>query len=122
MDSYLEEIVKREGSIQLLAVTNTEGFRISQIYAQHGEKALFRNLLTKDFKERDWFNEVIRTGEPYFSHLFFSIYTNRLIITAALPVKDKDGKVRAVIDIDFVFDELMKLINKLPEGVAGEKE
>jgi isopropylmalate/homocitrate/citramalate synthase len=122
MDGYLEEIVKREGSIQLLAVTNTEGFRISQIYAQHGEKALFRNLLTKDFKERDWFNEVIRTGEPYFSHLFFSIYTNRLIITAALPVKDKDGKVRAVIDIDFVFDELMKLINKLPEGVAGEKE
>lgn len=122
MDGYLEDIVKREGSIQLLAVTNTEGFRISQIYAQHGEKALFRNLLTKDFKERDWFNEVIRTGEPYFSHLFFSIYTNRLIITAALPVKDKEGKVRAVIDIDFVFDELMKLINKLPEGVAGERE
>jgi len=122
MDGYLEEIVKREGSIQLLAVTNTEGFRISQIYSQHGEKALFRNLLTKDFKEREWFMEVLRTGEPYFSHLFFSIYTDRLILTAGMPLKDKQGKVRAVIDIDFRFDELMKLINTLPEGIAGENE
>ena len=121
MNRFLEEIVKREGSIQLLAVTNTDGFRISQIYAKHGEKALFRNLLSKDFKEREWFMEVLRTGEPYFSHLFFSHFTNRLIITAALPIKGKDGKVRAVIDIDFRFDELMNLINKLPEGVAGER-
>lgn len=122
MNGYLEEIVKREGSIQLLAVTNTEGFRISQIYSQHGEKALFRNLLTKDFKEKEWFMEVLRTGEPYFSHLFFSIYTDRLILTAGMPIKDKLGKVRAVIDIDFRFDELMKLINTLPEGIAGENE
>jgi isopropylmalate/homocitrate/citramalate synthase len=121
MDAYLEDIVKREGSIQLLAVTNTDGFRISQIYAKHGEKAQFRNLLTKDFKQRDWFMEVLRTGEPYFSHLFFSQYTNRLIITAALPIKGKDGRVRAVIDLDFRFDELMNLINELPEGVAGER-
>jgi isopropylmalate/homocitrate/citramalate synthase len=122
MNDYLEEIVKREGSIQLLAVTNTEGFRISQVYSQHGEKALFRNLLTKDFKEKEWFMEVLRTGEPYFSHLFFSIYTDRLILTAGMPIKDGAGKVRAVIDIDFRFDELMKLINTLPEGIAGENE
>lgn len=122
MNDCLEEIVKREGSIQLLAVTNTEGFRISQIYSQHGEKALFRNLLTKDFKEKEWFMEVLRTGEPYFSHLFFSIYTERLILTAGMPIKDKQGRVRAVIDIDFRLDELMKLINTLPEGIAGENE
>ncbi len=121
MDAYLQEIVKREGSIQLLAITNTEGKRVSQIYAQHGEKALFRNLLTKDFSEKEWFREVLRTGEPYFSHLFFSIYTERLILTAGMPIKAQDGKVRGVIDIDFRFDELMKLINDLPEGVAGEK-
>jgi hypothetical protein len=122
MDDYLQEIVKREGSIQLLAITNTEGKRISQIYAQHGEKALFRNLLTKDFSQKEWFLQVLKTGEPYFSHLFFSIYTGRLIITAAIPMKAKDGKVRGVIDIDFRFDELVKLINDLPEGVAGEKD
>lgn len=121
MDGYLQEIVKREGSIQLLAITNTAGKRVSQIYAQHGEKALFRNLLTKDFSEKEWFREVLKTGEPYFSHLFFSKYTDRLILTAAMPIKASDGTVRGVIDIDFRFDELVKLINDLPEGVAGEK-
>ena len=122
MNDYLEEIVKREGSIQLLAITNTDGKRISQIYARHGEKALFRNLLTRDFRESNWFVEVLRTGEPYYSHLFFSRYTDRLILTAGMPLKAADGTVRAVMDIDFRFDELVKLINRLPEGVAGEKE
>jgi citrate (Re)-synthase len=122
MDGYLEEIVKREGSIQLLAITNTDGQRISQIYAQHGEKAHFRNLLTKDFKRHDWFVEVLKTGEPYYSDLFFSKYTGRLILTAAHPIKAKNGSIRAVIDIDFRFDELVKLINDLPEGIVGEKE
>ena len=96
MDGYLEEIVKREGSIQLLAVTNTEGFpHQPDIRAARRKRRCSAISSRKSFKERDWFNEVIRTGEPYFSHLFFSIYTNRLIITAALPVKDKEGKVRA---------------------------
>ena len=63
---------------------------------------------------------MLRTGEPYFSHLFFSKYTDRLILTAGMPLKAKDGTVRAVIDIDFRFDELVKLINDLPEGIAGE--
>jgi citrate (Re)-synthase len=115
MDSCLEEIVKREGSVQLLAVTNTDGYRISQIYAKHGEKYLFRNLLTKNFREKEWFCKVIETGCPYISHLFFSLYTRRLILTAAFPLKDADGKVRAVIDMDFMFDELMKLIHTEPQ-------
>jgi hypothetical protein len=122
MDSYLEELIKREGSIQLLAITNTEGKRISQIYAQHGEKARFRNLLTKDFTKHDWFIEVLKSGEPYYSDLFFSNYPGRLILTAALPLKARDGGIRAVIDIDFRFDELVKLINGLPEGIVGERE
>jgi hypothetical protein len=116
MEPYLEELVKREASIQLMAITNPEGFRITTIYAQHGEKALFRNLLNKDFKKHDWFMEVITTGEPYYSDLFFSKYTRRLIITAALPIKKADGSIRAVIDIDFRFDELTKLIQRLPSG------
>ncbi len=119
MEPYLDDIVRREGSIQLLAITNPEGFRVSTIYAQHGEKALFRNLLNKDFKKHDWFLEVISSGKAYYSDLFFSKYTKRLIITAALPIKGEDGKIRAVIDIDFRFDELTKLINSLPAEMDG---
>ena len=45
-----DEVVRKEGSIQLIAVTNTEGHRISQVHTQRGEKPLFRNLLNKDFR------------------------------------------------------------------------
>jgi isopropylmalate/homocitrate/citramalate synthase len=118
-DAFLEEIIKKEGSIQLLALTNPEGYRISQIYAQHGEKALFRNLLNKNFHKHEWFEEVLRTGKPYYSDLFFSKYTAKLIMTAAIPLKKENGDIRAVLDIDFRFDELVKLITDLPDEIVN---
>jgi hypothetical protein len=117
MEAYLNREVKKEGSIQLLAITDREGQRISQVHTQRGEKGLFRNLMNKDFRKHDWFVEVIETGEPYFSDLFFSKYTGALIFTAAYPIFSQNGEVFAVIDIDFKFDELIKLINPIPEEI-----
>ncbi|MFP4383693.1 MAG: histone-lysine N-methyltransferase [Spirochaetia bacterium] len=117
IEPYLRNVIRREGSIQLLAVTNLEGYRISQVHTQRGEKGLFRNLMTKNFSKHPWFNEVISTGEPYYSDLFFSFYTKLLIMTAALPVTDGTGKIYAIIDIDFKFDELVKLVTDLPEEI-----
>ena len=144
MESFLRHVVKREASIQLVAITNTEGRRISQVHTQRGEKALFRNLLSKDFRKHEWFVNVLENGQPYHSDLFFSKYTGRLIMTAALPLYAEDPlaagqpragssanaasagvapartapaqpahddrSLRAVIDIDFIFDELAKLV------------
>ena len=108
--------MKAEGSIQLLAVTNSDGKRIGQVHTQRGEKALFRNLMTKDFREKEWFVGVVETGKPYYSDLFFSKYTGALICTAAIPLFDDGEKVKAVVDIDFKFDELAKLIDPLPNS------
>jgi isopropylmalate/homocitrate/citramalate synthase len=121
-ERFLHEIVTREASIQLLAVTNLEGRRISQAHTQRGEKALFRNMMTKDFKKHDWFVAVLETKEPYFSDLFFSMYTGRLIMTAAMPIRDARGEMFAVMDIDFVFDELMKLLTTIPEELLEVKD
>ncbi len=112
MERFLREAVRREGSIQLIAITNTEGRRISQVHTRRGEKALFRNLLTKDFRKHEWFVNVVETGHPYYSDLFFSKYTARLIMTAALPIYATEGSraLHAVMDIDFIFDELAKLV------------
>ena len=111
MERFLGDVVKREASIQLVAITNTEGRRISQVHTQRGEKALFRNLLTKDFRKHEWFVNVLETGQPYYSDLLFSKYTGRLIMTAALPIIQEDASLHAVIDIDFIFDELAKLVD-----------
>jgi isopropylmalate/homocitrate/citramalate synthase len=122
VERFLRDVVKREASIQLVAITNTEGRRISQVHTQRGEKSLFRNLLTKDFRKHEWFVNVLESGQPYHSDLFFSKYTGRLIMTAALPIYAEglsaaagrplhDGTcLHAVIDIDFIFDELAKMV------------
>lgn len=114
MESYLSKMVKTEPSIQFLAVTNIQGFQICQVHTQRGDKGLFRPLLKVNFTEKEWFVNVLQTGEPYVSDLFFSRFTNRLIMTFAEPIRDKQGNIVAVMDIDFMFDELTKLINTLP--------
>jgi hypothetical protein len=117
MESFLHDVVGREASIQLLAVTNLEGRRISQAHTQRGEKGLFRNLMSKDFRKHDWFVAALRTGEPYYSDLFFSKYTGKLIMTAAMPILDAGGEMFAVMDIDFRFEELVKLITPIPDEI-----
>jgi len=117
MEESLHETIQREGSIQLIAVTNLEGRRISQVYTQRGEKALFRNLLTKDFRKHEWFVKVLETQQPYDSDLFFSKYTNKLVLTSAHPLFDAQGTMFGVLDVDFVFDELVKLITPIPAEI-----
>jgi hypothetical protein len=121
MESFLHEVVGREASIQLLAVTNLEGRRISQAHTQRGEKGLFRNLMHKDFRKHDWFVAVLKTGEPYYSDLFFSKYTGKLIMTAAMPLYHEEGGMYAVMDIDFRFEELVKLITTIPDEILEVK-
>ncbi len=121
MESYLHDVVTREASIQLLAVTNLEGLRISQAHTQRGEKSLFRNLMNKDFRKHDWFVAVLKTGEPYYSDLFFSKYTDKLIMTAAMPIYNSKKEMYAVMDIDFRFEELVKLITHIPEEILEVK-
>ena len=117
IEQFLKKVVAREGSIQLLAVTDTDGKRISQVHTQRGDKGLFRNLLSKDFTEKEWFINAITSGEAYYSDLFFSKYTGRMIMTAALPLRNLKGEIKGVIDIDFMFDELAKLETPIPDEI-----
>jgi isopropylmalate/homocitrate/citramalate synthase len=122
MEPFLRDVIRSEPSIQLLAITNLEGRQITQVHTQRGEKGLFRPLLKENFNEHDWFREVIETGESYYSDLFFSRFTDVLIMTFAEPVRDRTGKVVAVLDVDFKFDELTKLINDLPRDILEDEE
>ena len=127
MEKFLHGVVRREGSIQLLAICDTNGRRISQAHVQRGEKARFRNLMRRNFTRHEWFRRVLETGEPYYFDLAFSKYTGRLIMTAALPIYADDKtdaahserKLAAVIDVDFIFDELTKLITDIPEEILA---
>lgn len=120
IESFLRSVVKEESSIQLLAITDAGGQQITHVHTQRGEKGLFRPLFNENFTEHEWFRNVLETRQPYFSDLFFSRFTDELIMTFAYPLMDATGSVVAVIDIDFKFDELTKLINALPQDVLEE--
>ncbi|HEY3415632.1 MAG TPA: histone-lysine N-methyltransferase [Armatimonadota bacterium] len=122
VEVFLHALTSREASIQLIAITNTDGNRISQVHTQRGEKPLFRNLLSKNFKEKDWFRAVMETHEPFYSDLYFSRYTQELTLTAALPITNPAGELCAVMDIDFKFNELVKLVTPIPDEILDLKE
>ena len=71
--------------------------------------------MSKDFRKHDWSVAVLQTQKPHFSDLFFSKYTGKLIMTAAMPILDAAGQMYAVMDIDFRFEELVKLISTIPD-------
>ena len=121
MERFLRDVVKAEPAIQLLALTDMDGHRLSQVHTQRGEKALFRPLLTENFSDHDWFQEVVSSGTSFASDLFFSRFTGKLLMTFAEPIRDATGKMVAVMDIDFKFDELTQLINDLPRDVIEDE-
>ena len=85
------------------------------MHTQRGEGALFRNARKKDFTGREWLAKVAETREPWYSDLYFSKYTGRLILTAAQPIVNGGENIYAVLDLDFMFDELVKLESEVAE-------
>jgi hypothetical protein len=117
MEPFLKEVVREEPFIQFLAIVSTDGLLVSHVYAQRGEKALFRQLFQEDFSDHDWFVEVKETGQPFYSDLYISRYTGALTLTVAHPIFSADKKLLAVVDVDFKFEELTKLLNRLPQDI-----
>ena len=111
----LKDLLKREPSIQFAAVTNLQGERLSQVHTQHGEGGYFRNLKNKNFLDREWFKHVMETGEPYTTDLYFSNYTDRLIITSAQPLYDENHVLQTILNLDFIFNELVKMETTIVE-------
>ncbi len=121
MEAFLRDVVKSEPSIQIMALTDMSGHRLTQVHTQRGEKGLFRPLMTENFSDHDWFREVVTKGEAFVSDLFFSRFTGKLIMTCAEPIRDANGTMVAVLDIDFKFDELTQLVNDLPRDVIEDE-
>lgn len=120
--TFLQNLVRDEPCIQLVAITNTEGRQLCHVHTQRGEKGLFRPLFNENFTDHEWFRNVLETGAPYESDLFLSRFTDRLIMTFAEPIRNEAGDIVAVVDIDFKFDELTQLVNRLPTDAVEVEE
>ncbi len=113
----LSKTVKSEPAVQFITLIDLAGNIINSYETRRGDKARFRNLKHKSFADREWFKQVVETEKPYHSELFVSKFTDELTITIALPISDAQGKLGAVLDIDFNFNELSKLMSSVAEEV-----
>ncbi|MDC7125483.1 MAG: histone-lysine N-methyltransferase [Spirochaetales bacterium] len=114
IEAYLGKMVHKEPFLHFLTVTDPHGRRVGAFQTQRGEKNKFRRLSRKDFNDKEWFKKVLAEGEIYQSDLYFSMYTGELIMTTAVPLKNSAGELVGVLDVDFKFEEVVKLLDDLP--------
>ena len=114
VESYLRKTIQKEPFIHFITITDAEGHRLVPFQTQRGEKKKFRRLSRKDFNNKEWFRRALSDGSIYQSDLYFSEYTGELIMTTAVPLKSTSGSIVAVLDVDFKFEEVVKLIDNLP--------
>lgn len=122
IEKFLKTVVQGEPAVQLIAITNTEGRQISHVHTQRGEKGLFRPLFNEHFTDHEWFRNVLETGQSYSSDLFFSRFTNKLVMTFAEPIRDSKGEIVAVMDVDLKFEELTQQVNRIPNDTPDQDE
>ncbi len=121
MEMHLRNVIREEPFLQFMAIANTDGERISQVYAQRGEKSQFRQLRKENFANRKWFSSVMANNQPYISQVFNSSYTDELIISTGYPIFDRHKNMIGVINIDFKFEQLFKLLNHLPQEILARE-
>lgn len=114
LDKFLSVAVRREPSIQLITMANLNGERIGNMHTHHGQKGRFRRLKNKEFMEHRWFSEVKKTGKSHHSEPFVSMYTDEFLISAGYPIFNPENQLIAVLNVDFLFAELVKLHSNIP--------
>ncbi len=60
-----------------------------------------------NFTDRDWYEGVLRTGEPYVSRaLVARVATPSLVISVAAPIWDQDHQLLAIISVEYTLERL----------------
>jgi hypothetical protein len=54
----------------------------------------------KDWSSRDWFTEVLRTGQTHLSNIYYSETVGNYCLTVAVPIESRDGRVVGVLGVD----------------------
>ncbi|RKY59868.1 MAG: histone-lysine N-methyltransferase [Candidatus Latescibacterota bacterium] len=110
MEPVLEKFLEQHPSIQLIYVTDTEGWKITKNITQKEERAAYATFgLNENFSNREWFIEPMKTGKAHVMDFYISKRTGALCITSSAPIRDESEQIVGIIGIDFKFERLAKL-------------
>ncbi|MGN0738584.1 MAG: cache domain-containing protein [Treponema sp.] len=70
------------------------------------------NLAGTDFSDKDWFAEVMRTGAPFYTDMYFSKTIDNYVMTYSSPVLDSDYNIVGVISTRFNWKFVLDIIDR----------
>nr|WP_290226136.1 ATP-binding protein [Trichocoleus desertorum] len=110
------------GTLQIEVSDRTTG-RNFQTYATDSRGNRTRLLQTKpnyDPRQRDWYKISVTAGKPVWTDIYTYFSTQKLTITADLPLYDAQGKLIGVTAADLVLSQIGEFLRSLKIGKTGQ--
>ncbi|MBN1899457.1 MAG: histone-lysine N-methyltransferase [Spirochaetes bacterium] len=110
MEKYLKKVISQNPFIQLIAVTDKDGRRVTDNISRVIDKSKYDQFTKGDFTDCEWFINPMKTGKTSVTDFYVSKITNALCITVSTPVFDKkEEHILGILEFDIRFQEAAKL-------------
>ncbi len=106
----LQELVEEYPFVSFAYVVDTNGDKVTRHITQITDRSKYdKNLIDKNYSDRDWFINVVKTGKIHVSDIFTSKITGSLMITVSGPISDTNDTLVGVLGLDIRFEDVAKI-------------
>jgi len=122
-EAVMEHLIEEYPFMQFIYVVDLDGHKITKNITQKTERAAYRSFGKKrDFSDRDWFIQPLKTGKVYVTDFYTSKITNALCITVSAPLSNDRDEIVGIFGIDMKFEELVKIEDQFEDWLAQLEE
>ncbi|MCK5732826.1 MAG: histone-lysine N-methyltransferase, partial [Candidatus Latescibacteria bacterium] len=122
-EPVMEHLIEEYPFMQFIYVVDLDGHKITKNITQKTERAAYKSFGKKrDFSDRDWFIQPLKTGKVYVTDLYTSKITNALCITVSAPLSNDRDEIVGIFGIDMKFEELVKIEDRFEDWLAQLEE
>lgn len=117
----LQELVDEFPFVSFAYVVDTNGDKVTKHVTHLSDRSKYdRHLIDKNYADRDWFINVVKTGKIYVSDIFTSKITGSLMITVSGPISDDNDNLVGVLGLDIRFEDVAKIDEMEVNGNSAE--
>ncbi|MCK7546021.1 PDC sensor domain-containing protein [Marinobacter bryozoorum] len=109
LEPALKRALNRHDFFELFYVTDMKGQQISDNMASDGFTAGYGGTgFGHDWSDRDWFRRTSGDGETWVTPVYRSAATGGFCFTVASPIRDRNGKVVAILGADVSLENCIR--------------
>ncbi|WP_304240543.1 histidine kinase dimerization/phosphoacceptor domain -containing protein [Gracilinema caldarium] len=117
---YAEAQRMEDGSIRYgRAGKETGGDLVWFRYTPEGTKEILDRRTSYDPRKRPWYESAIAAGQISFSDPYNLVSTGSKVIAASKPLYSEQGKVRGVLTVDILLDDIIKTVGEQADEFNG---